>query len=452
MKTSTLAKQLLTAAVFAGISLQFCRSAPVCGGVAPFSEQPMRASRLTSELGIGVHMGSSKGPYGKVDQVVRAIDYLGIKHVRDSVGGALAGSFINGQWDSTPDAKLQMFAASGIHFDVGMGSSLQADLPRVRQYAQYIESIEGPNEPEFTHYKYAGLDGTPAALQIQRDLYAAVKSDPVLASKQVMSIPFAHAADTGAATDLAHYADTANVHTYATHGVSPRPVMQADLQNTADAPNDHFVITETGYPTNVPGGPPGARNGPGHSFVDEDVQAKYVLDAIFDAFDLHVRRTYLYELLDETPDLQDIDPEKHYGLFHTDYSPKPAAVAVHNLMGILHANQDQGDFPLIPFPYTVQANLNGPAPNCYVYSMLIQRAAGVNDVVIWAEPPLWTPDLHHAPPAAPINVVLSFPIPQGKVRVFDPLISSRSQADYKAVQQLTVQVTDHPVIVETVGF
>ncbi len=448
MKTSQVAKRLLVGVVFTTLSLQLCRSAPICGGVAPFSQNPQLAANFDTFLGVGVHLGGTQGPYGNATAVIQDLSYVGARHVRDSAGGLLSGSNINGQWDPRAYDKLAAFNQAGIRFDIIMGPNMAGDLPKLEPYAQSIESLEGPNEPEYTKYNYKGLVGTPAAEQIQKDLYGAAKNDPALGGLPVLNIAFARASSTTNEGQLANYADFNNVHSYFTHGQSPRLKLDADLRGTVDTPGKPYIVTETGYPSDAPGGPNGQFNAGGHNMVDEDVQAKYLLDDVFDAFDLHVQRVYVYELFDEKPEPQDTDQEQHFGLFRADGSPKPAAVALHNAMTILHGDPDAAP---VPFPYSIQAS---PASGltCNLYSLLLTRKTGVYDIVVWPEPTLWGADYKRAPQPAASNVDINFPIPQGSVRVFDPLLGTQAQSEYHGVSHLSLSLVDHPLIIETRGF
>jgi hypothetical protein len=87
------------------------------------------------------------------------------------------------------------------------------------------------------------------------------------------------------------------------------------------------VITETGY-YDEPRNPYG-------SGVDNITAAKLTLNLLLDAASQGVSRTFLYQLRSAYPDPGDTNTDVEYGLFRKDNSPKPMAVAIHNLTTIL---------------------------------------------------------------------------------------------------------------------
>ncbi len=398
-------------------------------------------------IGMNTHMGAVKTEYGDVGAVVRDLRYLDIHHVRDSFGGMTSGTLTNGQWNGDPTPKLTAFAAAGIKFDVILAANFAAEQAGLDKYADFIDAIEGPNEPEFSSLSYEGLTKIPAAAAVQKDLYPLVKGDPALRDKPVLQFSFAHSENSKTVGDLSRWADFANIHTYAGHGAAPHTQIPVDIADSVSAPGRRVIITETGYPTNDPAGPPGARLGQGHNFVDEDVQTRYLLDAALDDFRMGVARTYLYALYDAPGDPQNTDQEAHFGLIRADGTKKPSAVSLHNLDVILQS----GGPPVSPSPrpsWTLQQDPADPTMDVSNYNLLLRKPDGDYDLILWGEPRIWTAQLQRAPDPIPNTVTVNFAHPYHSIATYDPLAGSRPVASIADTASVTVSISDHPVVIE----
>jgi trimeric autotransporter adhesin len=192
-----------------------------------------------------------------------------------------------------------------------------------------------------------------------------------------------------------------------------------------DAPGLPMVITETGYETRVANP---------YSGVNQTVQAKLTLDELMDVFSVGISHVYLYELFDEG--------EENFGLFNSDGSPKAAATAIHNLMGIV--SDPGGDLPSSPrsLSYAVR---DAPAN---AKELLLEKSDGTFDLVLWAEAAIWssTAKGEIAAPAKKSDV--AFGQKQKTVLVFDPLHGAMPIAVYHDVQSIQVALADHPVVVQ----
>ena len=70
---------------------------------------------------------------------------------------------------------------------------------------------------------------------------------------------------------------------------------------------------------------------------------------------------------------------------------------------------------------------------------------------VWPEPPIWNASTH-SPVAAPTqSVTINFAHAYGTISVFDPLSSTASQQTVANASKVTINVTDHPVIVQVTG-
>ena len=85
--------------------------------------------------------------------------------------------------------------------------------------------------------------------------------------------------------------------------------------------------TEAGFQT-------AARSRDGQPPVSEKAGAVYLLRTFLEHFISGVRRTYAYELLDESAEPALRKSEQHFGLLRHDFSPKPAYTALRNLLAL----------------------------------------------------------------------------------------------------------------------
>jgi Ca2+-binding RTX toxin-like protein len=193
-----------------------------------------------------------------------------------------------------------------------------------------------------------------------------------------------------------------------------------------------MVITESGYPS-LPTGAQG---------VTEPVQAKLILNLVMDAEAMGVAKTFLYELADNTH--SGSGAWNYGGLYRGDWTPKPAAVALHNLTTVL--TSDSGATPWTAAPNYTISGLTG-----YHSSLAVHEASGTYDIVVWDEPDIWNSTTHTAIGAPSQTAVIQLDQAVGGYAVYDPLVGTAPIATGGPGSQIKVAVTDHPVIVELHG-
>jgi predicted TIM-barrel fold metal-dependent hydrolase len=157
---------------------------------------------------------------------------------------------------------------------------------------------------------------------------------------------------------------------------------------------------------------------------------------LFDYFNRGVRRTYLYELIDQG---SDDDRESRFGLIRENGTPKLAFTAVRNTIALL---KDPGP-SFIPnaLNYTIQS------PSSVKRTILQKRDGRFymvlwNDVVSYNAPrkqdvePIWQ------------EVTLTFPDVYATVNLYRPIESTKPLKNYSNVKTLKVLVPDFPVVLE----
>jgi hypothetical protein len=117
------------------------------------------------------------------------------------------------------------------------------------------------------------------------------------------------------------------------------------------------------------------------------------------------------------------------GLFHSDYSPKPAATALRNLLTILADNGARP--PLGSFSYSVQTSA------LTVHQQMFQKSDGSFWLVVWDERAT-TSDI----------VQVTFGGQSRNYNLYDPTQASTPIGAGLAVIGLQVTLSDHPVIIQ----
>jgi len=353
---------------------------------------------------------------------------------------------------------------SGVRFSYGLGSGV-ADIPRLlaggRQLAAAgaLLAFEGPNEPNNWGVTYQGEAGggrAPswlAVAKLQRDLYKSLKSDPALKKYPVWSIS-ENGAETdnvglqfltipagtnGVMPDGTRYADAANVHNYIYHpnspglednktwnAADPTPTCKVDglYGNYGSTWGHHYsgysntalvtlprVTTETG--TTIGG------------VITEEIHALNLLSMYLDQFKRGWSDTDVYLLRDRS----DEAGNQQFGFYRPDYTPRKAAVYLHNLTTVL------ADHGSLKTPGKLSYSIpNEPAT---VHDLLLQKSSGAFDLVVWDEQVSGTKNVT-------VNLGGSYP----SAKVYDPTLGTTPIQMLRHVTSLPLTLSDHPVIIE----
>ena len=425
--------------------------------------------RFRDSIGVNTHVnfsGSDFSGYRNTQTIINALQFTGIRHIRD--GGL--------HLDEAGLGRLaQIATASGakINFELGSGGEPKVDqvqtaLHRLLQLAPgSLSSVEGPNEINNLfqainwQVTYNGrssdmcLRDYKPVIALQKDLYKVVKSDPLLKDVPVYNFSMVYLdvsaplygchtnynADLKSVGNPTKVADYDAVHDYPFQGSPPRRSFKIALHRMRPRPDLPAVLTETGYSTGE------ATNAQPTLAIDEDVQAKYLLNAIFDSYTLGAKRTFIYELMDDSPDTPASSLEKHYGLFHADGTPKPAAVGLHNLMAIMGGSGAEAASASIPLSYSLSTS-GGDGYDLREMKLLLEKPDGTYLLVLWAEPSLWSTWQRHASAARKaIQVKLRLSRAFDQVTVYDPLLGASPVAAYRKTALASVELTDHPIVI-----
>jgi hypothetical protein len=385
------------------------------------------------------------------EKLAGPLKYLGVRNIRDAA-------------DENFDMAglLLLHEETGVLVDFGPGSgardeSLPKSIAACRELAKAgaLLAVEGPNEPNnFGGVTYQGQNSTklkswiPVA-KYQRDLFRAVKVDPVLKSYPVFGISEAGAEDDdsglqyltipkGAGTlmpDGTQFADYLNCHNYvgghikglidnqATLAASTRPRAAIDhlygnhgltwrkkFRGYSETELDTMpkVTTETGVKTNrTPAG--------------DDRQGKVLLNVYLAQYKAGWKHTFIYELTD--------DSDGAFGFYKGDLTtPRKGAEYLHNFTSIL------ADTGSLPTPGSVNYSIqNSPAT---VHELLMEKSDGAFELVVWGERVEGTDAIR-------VNLGGVY-----SAKIYDPTVGVTPRQILDSVTSVPLSVSDHALILE----
>jgi hypothetical protein len=389
---------------------------------------------------------------------IKMVKFAGFRWIRGGIEGLTEGG------PTTLQTYLDLHSQTGVRFSWGLvsgGTDLDKLLRTARKLAQAgaLLAFEGNNEPNNWGVTYQGEAGGGraaswrAVAQLQRDLYKSVKADPVLKRYPVWSISEAGAEidnvglqfltiPAGAGTlflEGTRYADFANVHNYIYHPNASRPA-DNKTWNAADPTSackvdglhgnhgvtwaKHFrgyseaqllnlpkVTTETGCTIDGP--------------VTEETHALNLLSMYLDQFKRGWSQTAVYLLRDRT----DEGGNQSFGFFKADFTPRKAAVYLHNLTSILADRGSRRDAGRLKYSLPRQPDT--------VHDMLLQKSDGTFELVMWGE---------RLKGADEVTVIFGGEHPG--LSVYDPTVGTRPVRTLGAVDSLKLTLSDHPLIIE----
>lgn len=351
---------------------------------------------------------------------IRAARYLGLRWFR------------SGYESGVPIADLiELHRQTGVRFSYGLMSG-GADLERLLEGARKLAAagallaLEGNNEPNNWALDYGGQRGGGAGTwlpvaRLQRDLYRAVRAGTLM-------------------PEGTPYADAANCHNYITHPGWP------GLHD-----NQTWVAADPGRACRVDGlygnyGVTWRRHFPGYAEASlatlprvttetgvtiegpftEAVQSWLYLSVYLDQFKRGWKHTAIYLLRDRS----DESGNQTFGLYRSDYTPRQAAVYLHNLTRILASDAAPGKTQELDYSISNQPET--------VHDLLLQKNAGRLALVLWDERFTGGSDR--------ITVHLGAPV--AAIAVLDPTIGTAPVRQLRNLSSVDLTLSNHPVVLE----
>ncbi|NDJ16018.1 hypothetical protein [Myxacorys almedinensis] len=387
------------------------------GAIAPRAENAKSAYAFVDSIGVATHLRYLDTTYGRYGNLVEPrLRELGIRHIRD--GGNNSDFF----------AKLNRLARFGIRstlvFDPRDKLTPDNAVSVLKKVLPSVVAIEGPNEWDIHNLTYKGK-GFPAGVRTyQTELYQAVKRDPTTAKIAVLTPSIAHPENAAKVGSLKGVSDYGNLHIYAGGGVPALDFESKWIPLTRKMTSDRtLIVTETGWHNAV-----NDRNA-GQKGVPEQVSAKYIPRVFLEYFNRGIKRTFLYELLDER---SRGDQESNFGIIRANGVPKPAFIALQNLIRVL--NDPPNSAASGSLSYTLSGNVSN------IHRTLLQKRNGDFYLVLW----LHTESNERLKTQ---RVTLNLGTPTQLAETYFPNRSSAVMAKYRSPRQITLDVPDAPLIV-----
>jgi hypothetical protein len=356
--------------------------------VSILNETPKSSDAFVDTIGVVTHLLNAGTPYVETFATFETLlKASGIRHIGDALVATPA-------WYP---AEIQQLAADGVHATLvtALTQTPQAIATAIPLFANAVESIGGPNEPDD-----AGNPNWVAQTRaFQQMLWSTVKSNPATAQLTVLGPSLTNGASYPALGDLSAYLDAGAMHDYfdgynpgttgwgSLHAPGIYGSISYNLNLLATVSGAKPIIaTETGY-----GDSPTDSGG-----VDDGTLARYVPRLYLEHFLHGVLRSTIYEFYDApgTGDFTD------FGLVRQNNAPKPSYYAIKSLIGAL---ADPGSaFTTTPLTYVLAGNVNS------LHHLLLQKRDGTYELALWLETLSYNPStkVDIAVPQQAINLKL----------------------------------------------
>ena len=455
---AALPRRVLTAAgLAAALVLGACGFAGPSHSAADGSRDPQQAvptAQFLDSIGVVTTWPDRGQPLERTVEMVR---YGGFRWVRAGLEG------LSDTGPTTIATFLELHRQTGAKLSWGLvsgGTDLNKLLATGRTLAKSdaLLAFEGNNEPNNWGVTYQGETGgkqdswLPVA-RLQRDLYAGVKDDPLLARYPVWS-----PSETGAQSDNAglqfltippgagtmmpdgtRYADYANVHNYLYHPHSPHPAdnkawdaADPGSGSKVDGLYGNFGRTwgrwYSGYSEAQLASLPRVTTETGVTVggeISEELHGRHLVNLYLAQFKRGYAHTAVYLLRDRT----DEGGNQAFGFFRPDYAPRKAGVYLHNLTTIL-ADKGRSKSPE-RLEYTIA---NQPET---VHDLLLQRSDGAFQLVVWGER-LTGED------RVTVRLGRSF----AGIRIYDPTRGTAPVEKLAKAETLDLILGGHPLVIE----
>lgn len=199
------------------------------------------------------------------------------------------------------------------------------------------------------------------------------------------------------------------------------------------------MVTETGYHNAV-------RDESG-SGISEQAGGKYLPRILLENFNRNIKRTYLYELIDEWPDPKKAEKEKHFGLLRNDGTRKPSYQTIKNLIALL--KEPGANFRPKRLDYKLSGNMTD------VHHTLLQKSDGTFYLIVWQDAKSWNNKdfkdvaIPNRKVTLTLNSLISQAIGYQPMRSVKPIWQSSNRS--RRIKNLPLNVPDHPLVIKLVA-
>ncbi|HEX7300580.1 MAG TPA: hypothetical protein VF257_16400 [Solirubrobacteraceae bacterium] len=387
---------------------------PAATGKAPPSQS---AERFLDSVGVNVHVTYLDTSYARIDDWLARLRELGVHHVRD---GLVLGSTASTQ-------RLRALAAAGMRLTLitALGDDPNKQISYAAStFGRSVEAVEAPNEVD----AMGPSDWAERLRSFLPRLRAAVDADGP-PSRTIIGPSFVHAESWKQVGALAGTWNVANLHPYP-GGQEPSANLGQQVALAREQRRDQPIeVTETGYHNAL-------RGNTGQPPVSEAAAGAYMPRLALAYFASGIERTFIYELADEKPDPGLGQPEQHFGLLRADLTPKPAFLALRNLLQTVRTSDGAGE------PRDVRVSA---APD--VRTLLLQRRDGSSVLALWRSASVWDVDARAPSVATPVPATVRFGKRAKDVAVSRPTVRAEPLSRRRDAAELRVPVAGDVVLV-----
>ena len=394
------------------------------------SETAQSAFDFVNSIGVNTHLNYFDRTYGNFQLVERELKSIGIRHVRDGV------HLVNADYNKAVYDRWSQLGSIGVRFDAvldprsALGTLTGDKLDQVEKLAgDTIESFEGPNELDISNIPdWAFVDR-----DYERDVYQSVKSMTGAKPIEVLGPSLAFASKGSSVGNISDRVDYGNLHPYPA-GKMPSLVFPEQLLLAKEVSGDKkIVITESGYHNALDD----------HSdqpAVSETAAAKYIPRLFLENFSQGIRRTYLYEFLDEAPDPGLTNFQMHWGLLRSDGSEKPAFTAVKNLINELSDSAEPAHLEQMSYSLSTS--------NTEICHLLLQKSDGQFLLILWQEVSSYDGKKQQDIAVSPQPVTLMLDHSARSISTYEPTVQAQPSHVYANVAKVSLEVPDHPLVIQ----
>lgn len=401
---------------------------PPPSGGSPYPVLPVMPARSArafgDSVGVNTHIGWSDTPaYANYDAVQARLQELGVRYVRDGLCPTCV------EWIS----RLKRLGQAGIRANI-ISTDLSAGSARMQQNLQVIRdqlpnavvSVEAPNEPD----QQGDSQWVTKTRALQRELWMSVKGDAALAHIDVVGPALVYPASWAELGDLSPYLDRGNMHPYPGGGTPLHNLDELIPLSRTVSGSKQIVATEAGYHSDL-------ATTSGHYGTSELAIGTYTPRLALEGFRRGLERTYIYQLADPWTNVTGF--ENRFGLLRADLSPKPAFLALRNLLRTVDGNSAP-----VASPGGLQVAVAGAPAD--LRQLLLRSADGSYALVLWREVSVWdrVARLDLNPTPAGFEVVFGQPITLA--RRFDPVDSDAETQRWTDPRRIPLVLAGNPVV------
>jgi hypothetical protein len=403
------------------------------------TETPKPADSLVNSIGVNIHMTYGTTAYRDVTAVKQMLSTLHVRHVRD------AGKYYpnDAKYNDYEFGAYGVVASLGIGFDLildynggGVPSPMTPEAIGALQSLAAkngvaVESYEGPNEPDLGGI----LNWVTGTRSFMQSAYSSAKANPSTSAIPVVGSSLAGPPiDWVLLGDMTAFEDYGNMHPYANTQQPTFNFATASANQIKVSGSQTIYVTEAGW-SNATNAKDNSPN------VSEDAAGRYMGRLFLETLLHGWPRTYAYELVDEQADPALTDTQRHFGLFRNDYSAKPAATVIANMIALM---SDKGSAAR---PSAVSYSLATTSPA--LHHLLFYKQDGSYWLALWQEVSCWS-DLNGRGALVTnpeVAVKLTLPNAGPSITTYRPHDSTAVVQSFTNQQTVALMVPDHPLLV-----